>query len=557
MVPEKGTRVARSLEVWDTICVFTVILAGYSVPFGLALPRAAVQTLRVINAFLDIIFTADIIVHFLVAYPKPTADPTKLLWETSAFRIAIRYCGVPFTHNGKGGWFWLDAASVLPGWVNLFWNPNAESLLQDRIMNFSRFIRFFRLFRMMRLVRVIKIIDDKRVVFGFPHYFTNIVKYVFIATMVAHFQACVLIAIESVVTHDSSQFSVTRETSWLAVMIAAKGNPCDNNDCHNDPFTTYTLALYGSIMTLVGIGYGDITPANNFERNIFTFFMLLTAFVWTYVTANVVTALSHTDPHNQLFKQRQDELNSMLSQDAVPRDLQMQLRRFMVESKHTAMLRSQVQVVKTNMSSGLQAKLARHNPAMRVFRENVFWASDLPEGALAAIVTALQPFFYSPLEFISMVGRMILVREGIVGCGGRFLSRGGVLGCDTMLLETTSPDSCPLTRTLSFVDLLCLDKLSLREVCRNCPLTDMRIRRAQIRTAVWRAFCSTAKAIKAGKVTKKESHVSFGNFARETQDDSAYIASSVGRVLRELLPMEEKTPRDSIRMNCTVRHTVF
>merc|ERR1719436_1735638 len=46
----------------------------------------------------------------------------------------------------------------------------------------------------------------------------------------------------------------------------------------------------------------------------------------------------------------------------------------------------------------------------------------------------------------------------------------------------------PVPRTLCYVDVLMLEKESLREVCRAFPEADRRIRRAQIRTAVHRAL---------------------------------------------------------------------
>merc|ERR1712176_640092 len=82
---------------------------------------------------------------------------------------------------------------------------------------------------------------------------------------------------------------------------------------------------------------------------------------------------------------------------------------------------------------------------------------------------------------------------------GRFLTRDDVIGED-MILATDSLIDTVSPRTLTFVEVMTLTRHDLLTVCEQYPDFDYRVRRAQIKLAIWRAFVRRAGAKARGSL---------------------------------------------------------
>jgi len=528
-VPERGSRAAYWVTTWEFLTSMLMLLCAYVIPFSLALPTVATVGLRCFNVVVDLCFTLDVGVSLLLAYRNPAhADSA---WERDPGKIAQRYCGFPLSQGGEAGWFWLDVASVLPGW--------AQCLVGGRYENTLKSIRFFRLLRMLRLKRLSRKVEEGQATTGVPFFISDIMKFVFITTFVSHAAACVWVMAERK-TEDGADFAAG--ASWLNALRSAKGDCCEP-DAESDPLCVYFLALYWAMMTLTTVGYGDITPQNLLEYNICTAFMLIAGFVWAYIVGSVVSLLSQLDPDNAQFKQTMDELNGLIENRNLSPALRRKLREYMVVAKSVGQIHHQQQLLETHISSGLQREVVLETPVTQTVLKKVYWARHLEQDALLEIIRSLQSFVYGKDETIPMKDKMILVHEGLLAAKGRILGRNEVYGENSILLTSDHLANESMPRTLSYVTVLVLRKESLREACEQYPSADRKLRAAQIRTALWRGFIHAAAKEKAARTSSRGSGSSGG--APGGSKAAAVVRSFVAAVSRgENLDSAAVTPLD-------------
>lgn len=299
---------------------------------------------------------------------------------------------------------------------------------------------------------------------------------------------------EGKISHGFMSYRTDQET-WLSALIDAKGDTCEP-DADRDPGCVYLIAFYWGMMTLTGVGYGDIVPQNKMEYFTSILCMVIAGFTWTYIVGTIVAILSNIDPHSVEFKQNVDDLNQLMERRDLPNELRIKLRTYMHLSRDFSKVARQRCLLERIMSRGLQREVAAWSPEVQSILRGVWWVRGLEEAAILEIVRALQPNSFGPSDTINLPETMFVIHKGIAGVKGRILSRGDVWGAADVLLETRQLVESAMPRTISYVEVFMLTKRSILEVCRSFPRADQRIRRAQIRTAVLRAFIRAADQIK-------------------------------------------------------------
>lgn len=517
IIPEQGY--SEWFTLWELFTLFLLLLTAYYQPYVVAVvsrkgPEPA--WCEAIGMVLDIAFSIDMILQFFISYPHSWESKSANLWERRLWKIAARYCSVPFSQGGVAGWFWIDLMSVLPGWMQrlgvVFTERNDAPFL---------LLRLLRLFRLGQLVKVPQVFKSMHAHIGFPIYLSEFSKFFIISTLASHIMACTWCCVEGQIIQGAISYQ-TDQPTWLTALIGAKGDNCVPSAADNH-FCAYLLAHYWAMMTITSVGYGDIVPQNQMEYTVAIIDMLIVGYIWAYIVGSIVSLLSSIDPHTVEFKQQIDELNEMVSHRNLPKNLQFRLRSYMHGSRTVTRKRHQRNLLEHCISEGLQREVARHDVAYHHLFTKVYYISDLESDAVLDMVRGLKPFFFGPSEVIMLRQMMLVVQDGLAAAKGRVLTRGNIWGQDDILLESRQLCDGVMPRTLTHVSILGLNRQTLLEVCVSFPMADRRIRRAQIRTAVFRAFCHAARAEKA-RVQSAEKGVSskrtsvFGSFARPGED---------------------------------------
>ena len=123
------------------------------------------------------------------------------------------------------------------------------------------------------------------------------------------------------------------------------------------PVDRYIAALYWSMMTVTGIGYGEMLPINTTERAFCTLWMLIAGAVWTYIIGTVALIATTLDPNGVSFHNTMDSLNCFMRERELPRHMRMMLRDYFTSARRVHQLNDDFKII-SMMSPMLEGEVA-------------------------------------------------------------------------------------------------------------------------------------------------------------------------------------------------------
>ena len=284
-------------EKWDLVVMLLIVYSAVTVPVRVCFASDAEGWLWYFEVAMSFAFLFDLSLNFRMAYHR---DGERGELVTDRREIAVRYLS---------GWFWIDAPSSLPVEV-------IELLLPDDVdtsnLALLRALRVFRLVRLLKLLKLDALLGRLEELLDVN---LRIVKLVFLVVkmfFVAHLLACGWFY---VATHSPGG------ESWLTTY--------DDGSAVDGPLSRqYLFSLYWAFTTLTTVGYGDITPTNDSERQFATVALLAGAFVFAYILGDISSLLATLDRQAALVEEKMDAVKEYLAWRGIPRELSMRVRRY-------------------------------------------------------------------------------------------------------------------------------------------------------------------------------------------------------------------------------------
>lgn len=470
------------LDAWDMVVIAALLVTAVLLPFEVALVSTPSDLSQKASHVIDLVFTIDIILTFNVACViEEKGAATCEVYERHPMKIARRYMAFPFSDNFQAGWFWPDVLTVLP------WDLIARlGFFSGAVTEHVRLIRVLRLLRMLRLVRVVKLFKRWQIKSGFPFSAMRILTCASVTLLFCHWMACLW---GHIGLHPGAH-----STTWLANhLTATAGDTISSLTTHLTSMEVYQNSLYLLVVVLTSVGFGDITPSNEMEEVAMTITMFFTGITWAWVVGNVVAVITNMDIFGTIFNQVMDDLNSLMSAHGVTNSLKLRVRRHIHESYKIQKELHHHESIKW-LSPGLQGELAMQSGVDKVATQ-IWYLRGLPEEIIIELADEFKGDLWSPGEVImdhdslSVIIRGSCIRKGIM------YKRDDIFGEDLILKSEHLRDtSCP--RTLTFLEVMKLHRDSLIKASRKFPILDAKLRRAQIKLAIWRSFVRTAEQIR-------------------------------------------------------------
>ena len=89
----------------------------------------------------------------------------------------------------------------------------------------------------------------------------------------------------------------------------------------------YLMSLYWALTTLTTVGYGDITPTSDIERQYATIALLVGAMVFAYLIGEIGGLIATFDRQAVLVEEKMDGVKEYLQWRGIPRDVTIRVKR--------------------------------------------------------------------------------------------------------------------------------------------------------------------------------------------------------------------------------------
>jgi len=311
---------------WDITSLFVVLYCTFSVPYDLCFNPPKSPTASAVDMAVEAFFIIEIFMNFFTTYLDE--DGTEI---SHPLFIATKYAK---------SWLIIDLISSIPSEmvVRVYQASQSGDKQEDfTVLARLQVIRILRLTKLLRLLRIKQLMEDielqvpaMRTVFGLFRLF-------FITMIIAHVQACCFFAVakENIGNSWVSKYYsgccknnlnyVTAEMQ-MEMEKLEEIDPCFAPADLPSLEVLYTTAIYWSFTTLTSVGYGDITPCNEYEMLWCVCGMLIGSGVFAYIVGNISEVITAVEGQKIELKRRMRELQEYILARKLPKEISVPLR---------------------------------------------------------------------------------------------------------------------------------------------------------------------------------------------------------------------------------------
>ena len=334
------------LPWWDLITGVALTFTAICTPFEVSFLPVQVNALFWINRAVDVVFGADLVLNFFLAFPTEAHQSQQgAHWVEDRRLICKHYLS---------GWFWLDGFSTATSAFDIMTVLQSDEAVSS-LSKFKAFrvIRVLRLFKLLRLLRGTRLLQRWETRLRINYGVLALIQSMLFVVFFAHWSACAWMLQVSV------RDSLTN--TWLynakyciddPALFADDTSYAPPADVHRytarpthgfegqyvcmESSDIYSAAFYWAVMTITSVGYGDIvaTPRQWTEQVIASLLMLSGAFVWSQVVATFCGVISTMSPGTTDFRLTLDSLNAYMSLHNLPGEMRQRLRDFFHRTRH-------------------------------------------------------------------------------------------------------------------------------------------------------------------------------------------------------------------------------
>ncbi|MEO6048302.1 MAG: cyclic nucleotide-binding domain-containing protein [Candidatus Kapaibacterium sp.] len=242
----------------------------------------------------------------------------------------------------------------------------------------------------------------------------------------------------------------------------------------SDSFSRYFHAIYWCVTTLTTVGYGDVTPANNWQRMYAMIVMIIGVGVYGYVIGNIASLLANIDPARTKYMETMERLTAFMRYRHIPHDLQNRIRDYYNYLWEKRLGYDESEILDTLPSSlGIEVSMF----LKRDIIERVPMFKGASQEFIREIALRMRPMIFTPNDYVFHAGEpgreMYFISQGVldvVSADGTdvysTLTDGDFFGEIALLLGQPRTASI---RAVTYCDLYRLDKEMFERVLADYP----------------------------------------------------------------------------------------
>lgn len=494
--PPRGVLDPRKvfMQRWDVLIAVLLLFTAVVTPFEVAFidNDSFTDPLFIINRIVDVCFGIDMILQFNLMF----LDVKTNVWITDRWRIARHYVF---------GSFLIDLCSILP--FDTIGMAMKDGDIQK--LKIFRIVRLMRLFKLLRIIRSGRVFKRLEAMLDIGYAMLTLCKFITGTLAIAHWMACAWMLVQViedncenwVITYyhnereDGLSYcdqvpSETCQRLWPQHCSSAGGAEDCSQGCGTfnerqdvgnfvgvGPAHMFITSFYWSLVTMSTIGYGDILPNTKTERIFTILAMIFGTSVFAYVVGSVCGIVANLDKKSTEFYELMDQLSQFGKENKIAPELLSRLKAyFRYRAQYTSV--SEWGDLLRLMSPALRGEVAMLKCGNWV-SSVPFFAGGPPE-FMVEIALRLETETYPQWEEIihanDQAEKMYIVERGVVGCRGRVVVRGKVIGAELML---TNYQTDYAARALTYTDLFALSRTDIAAVSQKYPPVQTALRKAE------------------------------------------------------------------------------
>lgn len=433
---------------WDVLIFVALVVTATVTPIEVGFLEESYDALFVVNRFLDAALFCDMVLQFFLAYHDETRG--NILIRNSKL-ISKRYAS---------SWFLTDLVSVIP-----FDVMASSKNLQNRHVKMLRMLRLVKLTRIVRFRRLLRR-WELHAAFKVSYATLGIINLTVMMALFAHWSACLwgLAAHPLLVGEDTWSWIREREFSLID---RSTGKRLFNKGSATEK---YSVALYFSVYTMTGLGYGDIVATSHFEVVVCVIVMVLSAVFWAFIIGSFCSIVASRSMQESLFRQRMDDVNFMMAEREFPQDLRKRCRLFLVNSRHHQRAASYNQL-ESLFSLALRGDVAVENNASWIRR--LWYLKDASKDFVIEVSQSLNSFMFAPMEAIDVALSLFVLQNGLAAYRGRIFSSGSLWGTEFIMADVGLIDQT-CAAALSYALVMCLSRDDFYAILEDPAFADER-----------------------------------------------------------------------------------
>lgn len=286
-------------KYWSFVIFICIIYSCSISPYTLAFFELDSHNILYLESLIDILFIIDIFVYSFSAYIDKEENVI-----TDHMIIIEKYLKT---------WFIIDLLSAFPSsLINLF----LEDSQFQSIRSILRVSKFYKIYKWMKIIRLLKLNkeNDKIDIAIIPKkllhslQINRILKFSLLFSIILHISTCLWVYIAK---------ANETENNWIY-----QANLLDLNN-----FDLYISSMYFNLVTVLTIGYGDITSSNQYERVYNILYMMVGVALFSFTISTLSTMFSKLDVKALKIKKRFKLLEDITKQFKLPNQLYAKIRK--------------------------------------------------------------------------------------------------------------------------------------------------------------------------------------------------------------------------------------
>jgi len=301
--------------LWNVIMCLLLVYTAFIMPYRIAFATVVFwDGWACFELVVDVLFFLDVVLAFFTVEIEEDGELV-----TDRWKIARKYFA---------SWFLIDITACIPFPLIEYLSGVDEEETSSRYNTLVRLLRLPRLYKLFRITRVLRMFKST----ALSTTSDRINEFLQINSRIAYsglWKLLKFLLSVSVCVHVSSclWYFTARLTNFEPTCWVMKYKMYDESTER-----LYLMSVYWAVTTITTVGYGDITPGNDFERAFAFLWMLIGVGFYSFTIGSLSSVLTSIDSRESILNSKMAAIHEFATETGISKDTKIKIRKAVQEN---------------------------------------------------------------------------------------------------------------------------------------------------------------------------------------------------------------------------------